>query len=171
MSFLSKQRLVGEISRAQDSRRDQWLNKVWLADWFSNILHSFKNKILLIFDHCGWSRKRILVSQMIPKDVPRLLQCFQFCCCCYFYAILFNYLAGRTSYMIWRVGSVRKSGNFMSKLIIRSPRLDVSFGWGSPSPEIRLCVFGLTISLNWIGIEPPDSVGTLTLHPHKACKK
>lgn len=53
----------------------------------------------------------------------------------------------------------------------RSPRWAGFFARGSPSPMSRLTEPGLMTSLHGSGFICPSSVGTLTVHPHRAWRK
>ena len=82
------------------------------------------------------------------------------------------YFPGKWLRNMSRVVLDNLSGNTISKLMIKSPRLPGSLGKGSPLLTMRLTVEGLTIS-SWrltIILSPPKS-GTSTLDPQRACKK
>ena len=64
------------------------------------------------------------------------------------------------------------SGNTMSKLTIKSPRLAGSLGLGRPFPTTRLTVEGLmTSSWRFKANRSPPNSGTETCDPHKAWKE
>ena len=99
--------------------------------------------------------------------------------CCWMISTLMNFFIGGGYYFpgkwlrnMSRVVLDNLSGNTISKLMIKSPRLPGSLGKGSPLLTMRLTVEGLTIS-SWrltIILSPPKS-GTSTLDPQRACKK
>jgi len=60
------------------------------------------------------------------------------------------------------------SGNFTVKSRIMSPLFSGHLEIGSPSPEIRFFIPGLTTSLEVTVMVRPSNVGALTVHPHNA---